>query len=380
MASVAAICALFFLLPQAPDSGERGGALIVSGVLREGSMPLRALGLGEGGIGEPVAPPGHAGDAVAGQDVTPGGVLVRAQREGVKLDFPSGAELLLAPDGGVHLREGARTMPSLHVVELWLADGTRVRAVRSPGRGMPLREVDVIRGDAAVSLWRGHLPLRQTTAPSPPSGTCYLALGRGDALYEGVALGPLIVLRRALCPQARQRESPASWLVVAGDVLGASLRLLPDHVPPQPVQFPQAPEAAANLAQGAPMLFPSGVIERPAGAIGALVFALAGDFRLMVEERRDGPIWLGLYRGDADVPVVEWCIEHRTTLHLVRPNGGLGGLPRYYLRGIDLSGQTRSLLPLPRTAFTIERARATLRALGARSPLVRAVPASTRDG
>lgn len=365
------LLALALLLPQetAPDVG----AVILSGVVQQGRVPLADLGLGDGGLGAPVRSPEGLR---ACQQLTPGGILVRAQREGVKLDFPSGAELLLAPSGIVHVRDGSRSLRSLHAVELWLADGARVRATRSGGR-TPFRQVEVITGSKSTILWQRHLPLRRAAVAPKPSGTCYLALGPGDVLYQGTTLGPLIVLERALCPVRRQGEYSRTRLIIAGDPLADSLRLLPNHIPPQSVELPEAPRTAAILAQFASTLFRRGRIERPAGALGALVFPLTGGYRLGVDELRGGPVWLSLYRGPSEVPVVEWRIDVRTTLHLVRPEGGRNGLPRYYLRGIDLTDATRDLLALPRSAQATARARDVLRSLGARAPVMRADPAAS---
>lgn len=378
MASIEALLALALLLPQTPTGPrtQRTGAVIVSGVVSQGRLPLAELGLGDGGLGDPVVSPRQLGP---GHHVTPGGVLVRAQREGVKLDFPSGVELMMMPDGVVHLRDGTSSARSLHTLEIWLADGSRVRAARSSGGRSAFRQVEVIEGSKSMLLWRRDLQLRLPATPQRPNGTCYLALGRGEVLYEAAAIGPLIILHRALCPRREAGAFPSSWLAIAGDVLAASLRRLPDHIPPQSIEFPQAPRAAANLAQSAAALFPPGRLERPRGAVGALVFPLVSDFRLTVEEQRDGPIWVGLYRGGAEIPVVEWRVQHRTTLHLLRPEGGRNGLPRYYLRGIDLTDDTSPLVPVPTTALSWKRARTTLRVLGARSPAVHAVHASSRD-
>jgi len=373
MASTA-LLALALLVQQAPDTD----AVILSGVVRDGRLPLHELGLGDGGLGRPVRDPARA---LPGQHVTTGGVLVRAQREGVKLDFPSGAEVLMAPSGVIHVRDGNHSLRSLHAMELWLTDGSRVRAIRSNGVA-PFRQVEVINGARSTILWRRNLPLRQRAAAPKPSGTCYLALGPGDVLYQGTAMGPLIVLQRAVCPNERARTHCRSRLVIAGDPLAESLRRLPRHIPPQSVELPHAPRVAAALAQLSSNLFPTGHVERPTGAVGALVFGLTGGYRLGIDERPGGPLWLGLYRGAADVPMVEWRVEGRTTLHFVRPEGGRNGLPRYYLRGIDLTDSTRELLPVARDELTRTRAREVLRSMGARAPTLRATatPAPAAEG
>lgn len=363
---------LLCAVPSGLAHAQGSNAVIVSQVVRDGRVPIASLGLGDGGVGAPVV----AATDAPGQFVSSGGVLVRAQRQGIKLDFPSGSELLVTPDGLAHLRTGEHTPTTLHVLELWLADGTRVRARRSAGR--PFREVEVIDAEQSLVLWRGEQALRQPGRSPAPSGVCFLVVGQGDVLYRASRLGPLLTMERVLCPAVRRKKTPRHWLAVSGDVLAHSLRRLPDHVPPQSVQFPQAPQAAAALAQAADVLFPEGALPRPRGAVGELVFPLAGDFRLELEERPDESIWMCLRRGASDLPVVEWRAAPRTTLHLVRPQGGANGSPRYFLRGIDVTEVARELLPLPRTLETEGHARRVLKELGVRAPSVRPVPAAAR--
>jgi hypothetical protein len=362
-------CALAAVLPQ-PALGSDAAALVSGAVLDDGRLPLRALGLGDGGLdGSPRSlPPG------AGHYVTRGGVAVRAQREGVKLDFPSGAELLVAPDGAVHLRDGSHTAPTSRTLELHLADGARVRLV--PGaRRRPLDTVEVVEDGWSTELWRRELAMRQRQRAPRPGGACYFAVGRGDVLYRGATLGAVVALQRALCPRDREADYPGHRAVLAGDVLIESLQRLPAAVPPLAVQFPQAPAAAANLASAAPELFPAGAVTRPPGAVGDLIFPLAGDFRLAVEERTGEQLWLALYRGTAAVPVVEWHSGARTVLHLLRPDGGENGGPRYFARGVDVTEEARALLDLPSGPEEQRLARAVLRSLGAKPP-ARAVPAA----
>jgi hypothetical protein len=175
----------------------------------------------------------------------------------------------------------------------------------------------------------------------------------------------VLVLERALCAAAERAEYPAQRAVVCADPLLDSLRALPGAVPPRRVQFPQAHEAAANLAELAPHLFPRGLQARPPGPSGAMIFALPCDFRLTVAAPAQGPARIGLTRGEVEVPVVEWLVGPRTTLQLVRPDGGRAGGPRYFLDGIDLTPQVRALLDVRTTPQGSERARGVLRALGA---------------
>ena len=88
------------------------------------SEPLFAdLGLGAGGVASITGRTCFTDD----DDVlTPGGVRVVCRTAGVKLVFPSGRELLVAPDGYLHLRGGEVGGPFRGGVELWLADGARV--------------------------------------------------------------------------------------------------------------------------------------------------------------------------------------------------------------------------------------------------------------
>lgn len=370
MANEAAIAAVISLSlgPQEPldELPTRAEAIVVGGALdAHGALRVDRLGLGGGGVDTRRTP---AMASERGVWRSPGGVLVRARREGVKLDFPSGAELLVSPSARVHLRDGAHTLPCLGGLELWLADGARIRAWRAPtGRG-PLQRVDVAdtaTAKPARTIFKAGHRVREASWRRQSGRTVLLVVGRGDVLYSALPLGPLIVLERVLCPRAKHLEYPRRRLVVVGDVLQASLERLPAHVPRRMIQMPQAREAALTLAALAPRLFREGILPRPAGAVGALVFPLGGDFRLVVQDDPQGPVTLGLMRGTSDVPAVEWVLGARTTLHLVRPHGGRHGGPRYFLKGIDLEDLVRPLLPLRLAPREQRRARTLLRILGA---------------
>lgn len=367
MANRAVMAALLaFFAPQGPvdELPTRARAIVVGGALDErGGLRVDRLGLGNGGVGQERA---RAMASERGVWRSPGGVLVRARREGVKLDFPSGAELLVSPAARVHLRDGGRTLPCLGGLELWLADGAHVRAWRAPtGRG-PLQRVEVVvAGAGARTIFKAGHRVHEASWRRQNGRTVLLVVGRGDVLYSASPLGPLVVLERVLCPRAKDREYPRRRLVVVGDVLRDSLERLPAHVPRRMIQMPQAREAALTLAALAPRLFAKGILPRPAGAVGALVFPLGGDFRLMVRDDPRGPVTLGLMRGSSDVPAVEWVVGARTTLHLVRPDGGRHGGPRYFLKGLDLEDLVRPLLPLRLAPRARRRARVVLRGLGA---------------
>src|SRR6266581_3719188 len=62
-------------------------------------------GLGDGGVAA-AAPREAAMRCEPGAGTSPGGVAIACRREGVRLLFAGGRELLFAPDGFLHLRSG----------------------------------------------------------------------------------------------------------------------------------------------------------------------------------------------------------------------------------------------------------------------------------
>src|SRR5262249_57265314 len=67
-------------------------------------------GLGGGGVA--ARPPATAAPRrEPGTAVSPGGVAIDCRREGVRLTFPGGADLLFAPDGFLHLRRREHAGP-----------------------------------------------------------------------------------------------------------------------------------------------------------------------------------------------------------------------------------------------------------------------------
>lgn len=329
-----------------PRGTEPAPLVLVSGT--GGGLPLDRLGLGDGGIRGPSDAPLADAAAAPADARTPAGIRLRARPEGVKIDFPSGAEVLVTPSLRVCLRSGEETLPALGTLVLAFADGSRLELEPDGGGRRPLRRVTLQAEGRRHTFWPAHQTLvvdaaHARTWASQASG--YLVLGDGRAFYRAVPWGPLLGLRSVLRPGGDERF-PASRVVVAGDALAASLRRLPAHVPPQPVQFPQAPEAACRLAELAGTLF-AGEVERPAHARGPLVLALPQEWRLSFDRGvLPGTLTLGLGRAGGDVPAVEWTISRtRTELHLVRPFDGHNGGPRYFLRGIDLSADLAALWP-----------------------------------
>lgn len=349
------LCAVLLLAPQDPPAD----AVVVSGVMPDGRVALAGLGLGDGGV-DPLR--SGAGEAARGVRRSTGGVLVRARREGVKFDFPSGAEVLVGPDGRVHLRDGGRTLPTTGVLEIVLADRTRVEI--QPNTSPLLAPLQVLVEDERGQrlLWRDGMALDLPVQEPRRARQTLIALGDGTTLYDATLFGPVVVLRAVLFPKAAEGRLPRERVVVLGDILARSLQRLPEHAPPRSVQFPQAAEAAQNLARIAPRLFAAGVIPRPRGARGSLVFPLVDEFQLVVATTEAGPVTVGLHRGTSTVPIVEWLAARRTTLHFVRPDGGANG-PRYFLAGLDVQDLCTPALPASTRRDDL-LARRTIRRLG----------------
>jgi hypothetical protein len=321
--------------------------LLVSGQLdAAGALPWPALGLGDGGVrASKHGPLAHV--LGAGEVRSPGGILLRAKPQGIRLDFPSGAQVMITPSLRVCLRGGEQTLPVLGRLVLAFADGSTLEVEGNGDPRQPIRRATLVQKNSRAVFWpaaQGNVIEAGHRAAVRPVANPLLVLGDGRAIYRAVPLGPLLGLRAILRPRDDARF-PAARFVLAGDVLAASLRRLPAHVPPHPVQFPQAPEAAQRLADMAGVLFARGDIARAAHGKGPLVLALPQEWRLHVElGAARGFFTLGLARADATIPAVEWTVTPtRTELHLVRPAGSVNGSPRYFLRGLDLSADVRAL-------------------------------------
>lgn len=357
-------------VPLAAPAAPAPVALVSGRCDGKGALPWSAFGLGNGGIAAVrVGAQEHA--MGLGEVRTPGGVLLRAKLEGVKLDFPSGAEVMITPSLRICLRGGEQTLPALGRLVLAFTDGSALEVEPSNDPRLPIRRATLVTDQQRTVFWppaqgvvidAGHR--RGARVLDDP----LLVLGDGRAVYQPVPLGPILGLRAVLRPRDDERFA-AERFVIAGDLLASSLQRLPGHVPPTPVQFPQAPQAAQRLAEMSAALFAPGDIERAARTRGPLVLSLAQEWRLQVEiGAATGLLTLGLYRADASVPAVEWTVTPtRTELHLVRPSGGENGGPRYFLRGIDLNDEVRALWPWKASADDRRWAENELLRFGARS-------------
>src|SRR5690606_11002116 len=300
MALPLVLAALALPCAQGPDGAPAAPFILVSGCrAADGSIPLTALDLGDGGTRTP-----HAASVVRPAEVfTPGGIRIRARAEGIKLDFVGGAEAMLTPSLRLCLRDGEQTLPPLGRLALAFADGSRLELEPHSDPQRPLRRATFVSGDLRALLWPSgpgaaiEASYRRARAPADP----LLVLGDGRAVYRAVPIGPLLALRAVLRPRDDARF-PATRFVLAADVIAESLRRPPSHVPPHPVQFPQAPEAARRLAELAGVLFTPGRIERTARAKGPLVLALPDEWRLDVAEGPGpGTFVLALLRADATI-------------------------------------------------------------------------------
>ena len=347
------------------------GAVIVGKATKDGKLQPASLGLGNGGvravrIRTARSRVGLEPKVVPGEQRTLGGVLVRVKSAGVKLDFPSGRELLISPDGRIHLRSGEKTLPFFRGVRLILGDGTIITVRRGANSRFPLASVEVIIRGRVRRLWSGTRRVVNASHSGVFVGTTLLALGDGGTLFKASAAGLLVGLERVLCPKNSMQRTPRRRLVILGGLLAESLAKLPSHAPQRSAQFPQVKEAALRFA-ALGYLF-RGMTARPPGAVGELWFQLRHEYRLKVESTQNGILVIGLYRGAAPIPGVEWTISGKTEIHFVRPVGGTRGGPRYFLRGIDLGKSIKSLLPDRETCANRAQVNRVVAALGGSRP------------
>lgn len=277
---------------------------------------------------------------------TIGGALVRVAPEGVKVDFPSGVELLVDRRCRVHVRGAGATLPALHGIDLVLADGTRVVSKPSGSAGRePLRTVGVEDANTKRMLWQSRRRVRTAAHrrdPSlPSSGLTYHVLGDGDVLYRCTERGPLVLCERIFCPAERRREFPERRYVVVGDALSESLTELPRRLPKKSTEYPDGPKAGQLLAKLAPRLFVRGAQRPPEGAVVGTVVPMFGDMRLELEERPKSVVMLKLTAPSAALPVAEWICGQSAMLQLVRQDANEPGRPRYFQRGVRVEYSPR---------------------------------------
>lgn len=313
---------------------------------RDAVPPGMAFDLGTGGCvaaGEPAAEVVAPRQKDVGAWHSPGGVLVRVGRAGVKIDFPSGQELMVDNRCRVHLRDGSATRTALYGVDLVLFDGSRlvIKPTSSDGR-RPLRSVHVDNGVRGQVLWQSGRQTRNASSRRDgrpnTTGLVLHVLGDGRMLYSTKRRGPIVHCERVLCPVSQLADFPRERFVVLGRGLAESLQELPDRMPRSSEEYPAGPETAAFLGQNAMRMFALGVRRVPAGAVGEPVISLGRGFILSVVEGPDESLVIRMQAPRAKHPVVEWVIGRgrSTMLHLVRQDCDGDRTPRYFQRGVVL--------------------------------------------
>lgn len=296
-------------------------------------VPLRAFGLGSGGLDEQ-SRPGALRWAEAGC-TTPGGIGVQCRPAGVKLEFPSGRELLVAPDGFVHVRGGGAAGPFAAGLELRLGDGSAVRVLLSQAQRRRLRSVVVVHGDRALQPWRRGRPAREIARVGFWGGLRLCCCGDGGDLYRAVAIGPLITLDRVLVPDGREDRTPPERLVVLTRPMLRALAQVPRHHRTPDPALRAAVTAVSATAQHGGRIFPAGASLRRAER-DDLRWALRAGYELQLA--LDGPRAprLSLYAGRSARPMVEWALAMNSAVFLNNPGADQPGAPRWRGNGVAM--------------------------------------------
>jgi hypothetical protein len=274
------------------------------------------FGLGDGGVRAGRREPMRWRDDGC---ITPGGVRVQCQAVGVKLTFPSGRELLVAPDGHVHLRSGEVGGPFPTGLELLLADGTSVRVALAPSSAQRLRDVHVGDREQRLQIWRRGEPAAERVDGVGWAGLRMMCLGDGGDVYRVVALGPLLVLDRVLVAAERAETTPRERLVLLGTPLVQSLTVMQrQHREPKAV-LRRAVAAVATIAEHGDQLFAPGRT-LPRAEQRRLRWLLRAGFELELE--LSGPMAprLQLWAPDALLPMVEWTLRADAAAFLTNPD------------------------------------------------------------
>lgn len=279
------------------------------------TIPIRDFGLGEGGVNHKRATLCfHESDGC----VTPGGVHVVCRSVGVKLTFPSGREVLLAPDGGLHLRSGEAAGPYSAGLEFLLADGATVRVTLAQNRKARIRAVSVTYGRRSLQPWRLGKKAQATTRVRTWSGVRLACCGDGGDLYRPLAIGPLVVLDRVLVEKQRVDKTPRERLVVLTEPIRQSLLLMPRQHRETEASVRRAVAAVTEVADRSSMIFPRGAALRRAEH-DRLRWLLGGGFELQLDPDISVTPHLQLFAGTSSIPMVEWTLGAGTAAYLTNP-------------------------------------------------------------
>lgn len=286
---------------------------------REG-VAVADFGLGDGGVP-------HRRERARFTDdgcVTPGGVRVACRRQGVKLTFPSGRELLVAPDGALHLRTGEVAGRYPAGVELLLGDGARVRITLAQARKDRLRSVLVHDGERGLQPWRRGKAARVAARASAWAGVYLACCGDGGDVYRLCAIGPLVVLDRVLVADDRRAETPGERLVLLTHPLRTSLRTMQRQHRDVDKDVRRAVTAIAAVADRSARIFADGAALRRAER-HVPRWLLGDGFELQLA--LDGPLAprLQLFAGTSPRPMLEWALGAATAAYLTNPKPGQRG-------------------------------------------------------
>lgn len=310
--------------PQAPDE--------VVLVADQDPLSAAAFGLGNGGIDDRQEPgPLHFDEHVC---VTPGGVRIECLVAGVKFSFPSGRELLFAPDGFLHLRTKESAGPFAGGVELRLGDGAIVRIVLNQSQRCRLRDVVVVAGERVVQPWRRGEPAVDTARDTPWPGIKLACVGDGGDVYRLIGLGPMVVLDRLLVADDRAKVTPAERIALLTGPLVQSMARMPRQHTDSDAAVRGAVSAVAAVADRGRDLFPAGATLQRAER-ERLRWLLRGGYELELVLDGAKPR-LGLYAGTAKRPMVEWQLGVSPAAFLGNPNDDQPGDRPYHGNGTRL--------------------------------------------
>ncbi len=290
-------------------------------VVQRGTTLAHGCLLGDGGvraIQAPVAEATSRGGARAveaslrsdiGTCTTPGGVVVQCRREGVKVAFASGRELLYAPDGHMHLRDGSVAGPFLNGVELRLADGSSVAIDRSGSRRSPIECVEVRHGEDATCVYRRGNPTREA-ARGVFRLPIVFCLGDGGSLYRAIALGPLVTMERTLVPQEQRELMPERRLCVLAGPLADSMEQLCASRAQQ--RHPETVQELRLILSELASVFRSDAPMPPRTGSDPLQFLLHAGYDLRFVQQK-GLVRMQLARNQQE-PFVEWRLGYGTAI------------------------------------------------------------------
>lgn len=290
---------------------------VVLAAAHDGRAELSEFGLGDGGIAR--TEPGELRWRQRARDcITAGGVRVECRAAGVKVTFASGCELLVAPDGCLHLRGGEVAGPFARGVELRLGDGTLVRITLAPDERERVRDVVLVDGEVTMQPWRRGAPAAEVPRAGSWAGPRLACLGDGGDLYRPIALGPLVVLERVLASAAREPLAPRQRLVVLVSPLVQSLvTMCRQHREPE-AAVRQAVTAVAAVADRGDAIFQAGAA-LPRAEHDRLRWLLRGGFELQIELAGAHAPRLQLFAGKSPLPMIEWTLRAEAAAFLTNP-------------------------------------------------------------